>query len=60
MKQIKLDQILNSDEPDCIDFQVLARESARREETRASFSDVQCAYYWDGAYFSDIWMRAYV
>lgn len=45
MKQIELDQIMNSDEPDCVDFQVLAREIAEREEIRASIFDAQQPYF---------------
>lgn len=47
MKQIKLDQIMNSDEPDRVDFQVLAREIAEREEIRTSYFDAQRPYFWD-------------
>lgn len=49
MKQIELDKIINSAEPDCIDFQVLARETARQEEIRASIFDAQQPYFWDDA-----------
>ena len=34
MKQAIIDEILNSQEPDRMDFQVLARESAKKETER--------------------------
>lgn len=50
MKQIELDQIMNSDEPDRVDFQVLARGIAEREEIRTSYFDAQRPYFWDDAF----------